>query len=320
MNEALVAESAHSARSERLHVLSTAAAARLLGCRRSEVRRQLRRLLPHLKGQVCLCGGSRIVVTDVGRLALQRVGELEALCLPQREIVSLLKRELLTTPPAPPASPSEAESETEDLEATVRALREEIAQLRAALDDGESEVPDANADAEEENEPLAPSQVAASLSDRFSWTGHTSYRRAARALLAGVGATGAMTIGALAGPLIGLPPMDVPGMLAGFMGNALGPAFAAPVLGWAAHFTIGAALALVYAFLFAERLAGPAVLRGAVYGLVPWLAAQLIVMPVMGAGVFALASGSLVIAANSLLGHVIYGATLGGLYGTPEIS
>ena len=42
--------------------------------------------------------------------------------------------------------------------------------------------------------------------------------------------------------------------------------------------------------------------------------AQLIVMPMMGAGFF---SGSFVGAAGSLMGHLVYGAVLGAIYEVP---
>ena len=69
-----------------------------------------------------------------------------------------------------------------------------------------------------------------------------------------------------------------------------------------------------YAVLFVNRLPGRGLVRGATYGVVPWLLAQLVVMPMMGAGFF---SGSFVSAAGSLMGHLVYGAVLGAIYGVP---
>ena len=106
-------------------------------------------------------------------------------------------------------------------------------------------------------------------------------------------------------PAMGLPPMEVAGLLASRMGGVI-------VLGWMAHFAIGVALALVYAGVFADLLRGPAFLRGALYGVLPWLVAQLVVMPVMGLGLF---SGSAAMAAGSLAGHLVYGGVLGAIYG-----
>jgi hypothetical protein len=43
--------------------------------------------------------------------------------------------------------------------------------------------------------------------------------------------------------------------------------------------------------------------------------AQLVVMPMMGMGVF---SGSATLAMGSLIGHLVYGAVLGAVVGHPE--
>jgi uncharacterized membrane protein YagU involved in acid resistance len=52
--------------------------------------------------------------------------------------------------------------------------------------------------------------------------------------------------------------------------------------------------------------------RGAIYSIAPYLMAQLVVMPMMGMPLF---SGSATLAMGSLIGHIVYGAVLGGIYG-----
>lgn len=131
---------------------------------------------------------------------------------------------------------------------------------------------------------------------RLNWT---------RAVVAGLFATGVMTAFMVMAPAMGLPPMNVGAMLGSVMGGSL-------ALGWMAHFMIGAVLAIGYAALFATRLPGPGLLRGAVFGLVPWLVAQIVVMPMMGAGLF---GGSFGAGFGSLMGHLAYGAILGSVYG-----
>ncbi len=126
-----------------------------------------------------------------------------------------------------------------------------------------------------------------------------------RAVLAGLGGTVVMTMLMLLAPAMGMPPMDIGKMLAPQMGGVL-------ALGWMAHFVIGVLLALIYAGFFADRLPGAPALRGALYGLLPWLAAQVAVMPMMGMGLF---SGSMAMAGGSLMGHLVYGAALGLIYG-----
>lgn len=131
-----------------------------------------------------------------------------------------------------------------------------------------------------------------------------------RATLAGLVGTAAMTALMLMAPAMGLPAMDIGRMLGSMMGGS-------DVLGWTAHFMIGAVLAIAYAGFFAPRLPGPAPLRGMLYGLLPWLAAQGVVVPMMGAGLF---SGSIAAAGGSLMGHLVYGAVLGLLYGVSHTS
>lgn len=126
-----------------------------------------------------------------------------------------------------------------------------------------------------------------------------------RAIVAGFVGTAMMTALMLAAPLMGMPPMNIGEMLGSMMGGVV-------ALGWAAHFMIGVALAVVYAAVASGRLPGPAPVRGALFGLAPWLMAQLVVMPMMGAGLF---SGSAMVAAGSLMGHLVYGAVLGAVYG-----
>jgi uncharacterized membrane protein YagU involved in acid resistance len=74
---------------------------------------------------------------------------------------------------------------------------------------------------------------------------------------------------------------------------------------------IGTILALIYAVV-APWLAGPPAARGALYGLAPFLVAQIMVMPMMGMPLF---SGSAALAMGSLIGHLVYGAIVGGVYG-----
>jgi uncharacterized membrane protein YagU involved in acid resistance len=129
-----------------------------------------------------------------------------------------------------------------------------------------------------------------------------------RGVAAGIIATLAMTtVGLWAGPLVGIPAMNPAWMLASAMGGSA-------VLGWAGHLMIGAVLALLYAGA-ADRLPGPGAVRGALFGIGPFLLAQVVVIPMMGMPVF---SGSAVLAGGSLIGHLVYGAVLGAVYGTPR--
>lgn len=62
----------------------------------------------------------------------------------------------------------------------------------------------------------------------------------------------------------------------------------------------------------APWLPGAPAVRGARYGLGPFLVAQIVVMPMMRMPLF---SGSAVMALGSLIGHLVYGAVVGAIYG-----
>jgi hypothetical protein len=132
--------------------------------------------------------------------------------------------------------------------------------------------------------------------------------RIGRAIAAGLVGTAAMTVvGLWVAPLMGMPAMNPAQMLAGAMGGNL-------ALGWMAHLMIGTVLALIYA-VAAPALPGAPVVRGALYGIAPFLMAQIIVIPMMGMPLF---SGSVVMAMGSLVGHLVYGGIVGGVYGPVE--
>ena len=126
-----------------------------------------------------------------------------------------------------------------------------------------------------------------------------------RAVIGGLIGTAVMTmVGLFGAPMMGIPPMNPADMLAGAMGGSL-------ILGWGGHLMIGVVLALGYA-LVASALPGPGIARGAIYAVGPFLMAQLLVMPMMGMPLF---SGSAAMAMGSLVGHIVYGVVLGGIYG-----
>ena len=129
-----------------------------------------------------------------------------------------------------------------------------------------------------------------------------------RAVMAGLAGTLVMTlVGVYLAPAMGMPRMNPADMLAGAMGGSA-------LLGWVGHLTIGVVLAVGYGVV-AGALPGPAVARGALYGIAPFLLAQIAVMPMMGMPFF---SGSVPMALGSLVGHLVYGAVVGGIYGAPQ--
>ncbi|HUP50892.1 MAG TPA: DUF6789 family protein [Longimicrobiales bacterium] len=132
-----------------------------------------------------------------------------------------------------------------------------------------------------------------------------------RVIGAGVAGTLAMTVvGLYVAPMMGMPPMNPADMLAGAMRGLT-------ILGWAGHLMIGVVLALIYANVVLRLLPGPPAVRGALFSLAPWLMAQIVVMPMMGMGLF---SGSMIMAGGSLVGHLVYGAVMGAVVGEAPAS
>ncbi len=134
----------------------------------------------------------------------------------------------------------------------------------------------------------------------------------AKVVFSGVVATAVMTMMMLVAPYMGMPKMNIGKMLGSMMGNS-------ELLGWIAHFVIGVVLAYIYAALFLKRFNSKGWLNGLIYSILPWLMAQLIVMPMMmtmkgmsfTSGLF---SGSFIMAMGSLIGHLFYGTVLGAAY------
>jgi hypothetical protein len=112
-------------------------------------------------------------------------------------------------------------------------------------------------------------------------------------------------------PMMGLH-MDIAAML----GSMLGGSWAA---GMALHLVNGTLIfPAVYAYAFAGWLPGSPAIKGTIWGAVLWLIAQIVVMPMMGAGLFSSAMGGMMAAMGSLVGHLLYGSFLGAIAGAPE--
>ena len=132
-----------------------------------------------------------------------------------------------------------------------------------------------------------------------------------KAILAGIVGTVAMTIFMKMGNLTGLD-MNVPKMLASMFGGNL-------MIGWAMHFMIGIILASGYEFFFITKInIENRLIRGAVYGIIPWMMAQIIVMPMMmmmnGMSYFdGFFSGSIIMASASLMAHLVFGLVVGSI-------
>ena len=127
-------------------------------------------------------------------------------------------------------------------------------------------------------------------------------------LTAGLAGTAVMTILMLIGPMMGMPKMDMGQML-----GPMNPIVVMPVwVGWMMHFIIGIVLTWIYAAFFIDILPFDSWKRGLLYSLLPFVIAQLMVMPMMGMGVFS--GGNMMMITGSLIGHLLYGGVIGFMY------
>jgi uncharacterized membrane protein YagU involved in acid resistance len=134
-----------------------------------------------------------------------------------------------------------------------------------------------------------------------------------KAILGGFVGTSVMTLMMyFVAPMMLGKPMDIAAML----GSMLGGSWA---MGLLMHFANGSIIfPLIYVYGLYRLLPGEPWLRGTIWGLILWLLAQALVMPMMGAGVFSAHAGGLMAVMASLIGHVVYGALLGGIAGRGE--
>ncbi len=130
-----------------------------------------------------------------------------------------------------------------------------------------------------------------------------------QSVISGIVATIVMSLLMMLGAAMGMPKMSPPDMLAGMM--------KVPVAaGWVMHFMIGIIFAAGYVFFFNNWLKkiSSKILRGAVYGIVAFIIAQ-ISFPILGA-IFGDAGmpqpeGSMVLLMiGSVMGHVVFGIVI----------
>jgi uncharacterized membrane protein YagU involved in acid resistance len=128
-------------------------------------------------------------------------------------------------------------------------------------------------------------------------------------MIAGLVATIVLSILMYMKDMMGLmPELNIIAMLAGKMGgNAM--------MGWVGHFMIGVVgYGLAFAVIGGKLPGGSSTVRGIVLGIIGWLMMMVMLMPMMGAGLFAMNMGMMAPVATLML-HVIFGAVLGLVYG-----
>jgi len=89
-------------------------------------------------------------------------------------------------------------------------------------------------------------------------------------------------------------------------------------LGMMAHLTLGVVVfPLAFRYIMYGVLPGGSWLKGLLWGLILWVISQVVVMPMMGGGIFSSRIGGMPAAIGSLVAHSLYGFALGFLAGEP---
>ncbi len=133
-----------------------------------------------------------------------------------------------------------------------------------------------------------------------------------RTVLGGFAGTVVMTLMMyFVSPMMGVK-MDIAASLGGMLGGSW-------ILGMMMHFVNGTIIfPLIYAFLLFRLLPGSPLARGVSWGVILWILAQVMVMPMMGGGFFSSKMGGMMAVMGSLMGHVVYGGLLGWIAGPAE--
>jgi hypothetical protein len=141
------------------------------------------------------------------------------------------------------------------------------------------------------------------------------------AIIAGMAGTVVFTVVMLLAPRMGMPDMDIVGML-GTMFNKEGNR----TLGWIMHFMMGIIFALIYAALWAAGIGAPTAVWGLIFGAVHWLVSGFMmgVVPMMHAGVkagtveapgfYMWNTGGMMSFMGGLIGHMLFGLTVALVY------
>lgn len=107
-------------------------------------------------------------------------------------------------------------------------------------------------------------------------------------------------------------PMNIAAMLGGLFGTTV-------AMGLFLHFVLGTIIfPMLYAYIVFRIVRGSAWMRGLIFGLLLWMLAETIFVPMVGGGFFHTLQGGVVAAIASLIGHAVYGIVLGVIAGAPR--
>lgn len=140
------------------------------------------------------------------------------------------------------------------------------------------------------------------------------------AVISGLVGTVAISAVMAMAPLMGMPKMDIVGMLSTMFGKPN------KVLGWMMHFMMGVVFALIYAFLWSIGIGSAGWLSGLIFGAVHWLVVGLMMamIPVMHVGIkngdveapglWMTNQGGFLAFIGGLMGHMIFGLVAALVY------
>lgn len=129
------------------------------------------------------------------------------------------------------------------------------------------------------------------------------------AVIDGVAGTVVMTMMMMfMAPMMTGMPMDIAAMLGGMLGGY--------TMGMAAHIMMGVIVfPLLYVFVLYGILPGSPLVKGLIWGIILWVAAATMVMPMAGGGFLMSNIGGTMALIASLMGHLVYGGLLGAIAG-----
>ena len=82
----------------------------------------------------------------------------------------------------------------------------------------------------------------------------------------------------------------------------------------------GVIFPLIYVFVLYRFLPGEPWQKGLLWGVILWLGVEIVMMPMMGGGIFSTEAGGMKAVMAALIGHLVYGAIFGFVAGAPTVS
>jgi len=128
------------------------------------------------------------------------------------------------------------------------------------------------------------------------------------AVIGGIAGTIVMTLMMMyVAPMLTGQPMDIAAMLGGMLGGY--------TMGMIAHIMMGVVIFPIAYVIAYDVFPGSPIVKGLSFGVVLWIAAVVMVMPMAGAGFMMANIGGMMAVMAALMGHLVYGGLLGALAG-----